>query len=110
MPPPRLRWKLSSLSRHHRSPEISLNCSPSSYRSSSSTSTANNPAPKRSFSLRPYIYILLFGSLGYTAGKFVLYSIRPPPFPKPGSKEDSQLLRQLVDDADDLQIVQQLRA
>ena len=110
MPPPRLNWMLSCLSRHRHSSEILLNCAPSFYRSSSSTSTANNPSPKRWFSLRPYFYVLLFGSLGYTAGKFVVYTIRPPAFPQPGSKEDSQLLRQLSHDVDSLQIVQRLRA
>ncbi|PMD60874.1 uncharacterized protein K444DRAFT_642776 [Hyaloscypha bicolor E] len=64
------------------------------------------PTPKRS--LRPYIYAVIFFTIGLTAGQYVRLVLAPPPLPPAGSKEDTLMIEHLQKQAEKLPIVQSL--
>jgi len=107
MPPPRLNARLSAFHRAYiLLPRPSV--LPGRNYATATASTSSRPASKRR--IRPWIYSIVFGVFGFTAGKLTTYSLLPPPSPAAGTKEDTLLLNKLSADMDKLGIVKELRA
>jgi len=107
MPPPRLNTRLSAFRQTYILPPRPSVLLGRNY-VTATASTASPRASKRR--IRPWIYGIVFGVVGFTAGKLTTYSLLPPPSPAAGTKEDTLLLNKLNANVDKLGIVKELRA
>lgn len=109
MPPPRLPIRLAPPLHQFPTPRHAHR-QPFPRPSRRTNATLASAAPTRRRAIRPLIWAFVFGTIGFTAGKLVYYSLVPPSLPAPGSHADTQLLNRLSADVDALAVVRELRA
>ena len=100
---------------HYARPRRPLQLISSNRYSQNATPTLEEAAPLSSrqphprWPVRRLLYGVSFLLLGLTVGQFMRFVVVPPPLPAPGTPEDILFLQKIQKDADELEMVKELR-